>query len=282
MTTILIEERTLLWIGTMFYSIGFGYVLFSLKRRRSHSRLAVLLLAVVGFCFQTSGLYLRGLEVKSCPVGNVFEIIQFITWSVVLLYLAVGPAFRISLLGFFSVGMAAILGNLSLSITTWDRPYERSIFGDNPWIEAHASSAMFSYGVFAVLALTSAMYLLQNYGLKGKKYTAVYSVLPSIVQLAQINRRLLMTGVFVLTFSLIVGAYYWVGDWEQVRIPKLLISLIIWLAYTLALVLNLSNKLLSRKFAWSCLTIFALALFSIWPVDASRPSDRDTELHGND
>ena len=54
MNTILTEERTLLWIGTIFYSIGFGYVLFSLKRRRSHSRqILVICPAFVTDCLET-------------------------------------------------------------------------------------------------------------------------------------------------------------------------------------------------------------------------------------
>ena len=45
-----------------------------------------------------------GAEIKACPLGNTFEISQFIAWSLVLLYFIIGPAFRLRLLGFFTAG----------------------------------------------------------------------------------------------------------------------------------------------------------------------------------
>ena len=183
MTETLTDERTILWVAALLYCAGFGYVLTFLLLKRKHSRVAVLILVSLGFILQTVGLYLRGLRVESCPLGNIFEIVQFLTWSLILLYLAIGPAFRVSLLGFFSSGFAATLGLLSLAVSPWDEPYQTTAFGGNPWIEVHAATALFSYGVFALLFLTSAMYLLQNHGLRTKRFAGLFSILPSIVQL---------------------------------------------------------------------------------------------------
>ncbi len=273
MALILSDERTILWISTLLYCTGFSYVLVCLTKRRTHSSIFNLSVIGTGLFLQTFGLYLRGLEVRSCPLGNIFEIVQFIVWSAVLLYLVVGPAFRVSLLGFFSSGLAAVLSTISLLVSVWDHPYELSRHGAGPWIETHAATAMFSYGVFGVLALTSVMYLLQNFGLKQKRFRGLFTLLPSIVQLDQINIRLLVTGVAVLTFSLSVGAYYWLGQGELVRLPKLLITLSIWIAYMVVLLLHRANRLLSLKFAWSCIFLFGLALISVWPVDASRAAE---------
>jgi HemX protein len=44
-----------------------------------------------------------------CPLGNTFEIVQFVAWSAMLLYFFVGTAFRVSLLGLFTAGYAATL-----------------------------------------------------------------------------------------------------------------------------------------------------------------------------
>ena len=273
MPSILSDERAILWISTLLYCAGFAYVLMCLTKKRLHSSVFNLSLIGAGFIFQTFALYLRGHEVKSCPLGNPFEIVQFIVWSAVLLYLVVGPAFRVSLLGFFSSGLAAVLSTISLLVPIWDSPYELRRFAAGPWIETHAATAMFSYGVFGVLALTSVMYLLQNFGLKQKRMRGLFSLLPSIVQLDQINMRLLVTGVLVLTFSLSVGVYYWIGQGEMVRLPKLLVTVSIWFAYLVILCLHRANKLLSLKFAWCCIFLFGIALISIWPVNASRAEE---------
>jgi hypothetical protein len=44
----------------------------------------------------------------------------------------------------------------------------------------------------------------------------------------------------------------------------------VWLAYLLALLLRLGRKLVSQRLAWTCLALFAAALLSLGPVNASR------------
>lgn len=278
MTEALLNEYAILWVAALLYCAGFGYVLTALFLKRKHSQVAVLAFVSLGFIIQTIGLYLRGLKVESCPLGNIFEIVQFLTWSLILLYLAIGPAFRVSLLGFFSSGFAATLVLLSLLVSPWDEPYQTNAFGGNVWIEVHAATALFSYGAFALLFLTAAMYLLQTHGLRHKRFTGLFSILPSIVQLDQINRRLLFTGVLVLTFSLIVGTNYWVGAWDQVALPKLLFTVATWAAYTAVFILHLSRKIIGVRFAWFCIVIFILALVSVWPVNESRSSQSRIEV----
>src|SRR5690606_13094825 len=114
----------------------------------------------------------RGLAVQSCPIGNPFEVLQFVSWSIVLIYILTGPVFRTSLLGSFCAVLAGLLSVGSLLVPSWDQPYPAgALFGGDAWVEAHAAIALFSYGLFGMLAVTSVMYLLQNYGLKHKRTT---------------------------------------------------------------------------------------------------------------
>jgi len=263
-------DRSWIWIGVLLYTGGFFFGLAYLVRARKHSGLALFGIVLAGFIAQTLGLYLRGSAVGGCPLGNRFEIIQFIVWSLILLYMAVGPVFRMSLLGFFSAGLASFLGLLSLSIGEWDAIRRAGLFGDNVWIELHAALAIFSYGVFALLALTAAMYLLQNYSLKQKKVKGLFPFLPSIIQLDHMILRLLGTGVALLSASLIMGSFYWVQDLGSVDWAKLTVTIGIWLAYLLLLFLRMRRNVVAQTLAWTCITLFVLALASIWPVAQSR------------
>src|SRR5690606_6423678 len=110
------------------------------------------------------------------------------------------------------------------------------IFGGNAWIEFHAALALFSYGVFGLLALTSIMYLLRNYSLKNKRLSGIFSFLPPIVDLDQINVRLLATGVLLLAASLGVGSVYWLQATETVNLTKILMTVGVWIAFCVALV----------------------------------------------
>jgi HemX protein len=265
-------DRALLWLGALCYLAGFvaGCVALAQRRQSSGTQLTLNTLMAAGLAFQLIGLYLRGAAVGGCPLGNKFEIVQFVSWSAMVLYFVVGPAFRISLLGLFTAGYAGCLAVFSLLVPQWDLTRGVKIFGNNPWIELHAALAVFSYGVFGILSLTSIMHLLQNWNLKHKRLDGLFWFLPSIVQLDQINFRLILAGVGLLTFSLGVGASWWVRDVATVDGPKLAVTLGVWLAYLVALILRMRHRLVSARFAWVCLALFFIALLSLGPVNDSR------------
>ncbi len=265
-------DRAFLWLGALFYFAGFLTGLMDLLRRTPTPPRRTLLnsLLVAGWVFQMSGLYVRGLASGGCPLGNTFEIVQFVAWSAMVLYFFVGTAFRLSLLGLFTAGYAGSLAVVSLLIGPWDQVHGQKIFGNNPWIELHAALAVFSYGVFGLLALTSTMYLLQNWSLKHKRLNGLFWFLPSVVQLDQINVRMLMLGVLLLSISLGVGAVWWSRDTASVNMPKLVVTVAVWFAYFAVLGLRWRSRLVSGRFAWVCITMFMLAMMSLGPVNSSR------------
>ncbi len=263
-------DRQWLWLAAGFYLGGFVLGTWSLLRRGRPSGVAVYTLIALGYGLQLAGLGLRGRAVGGCPLGNNLEVYQFIAWSAITLYLVIGVTFRSSVLGYFTAALAATLTLVSLAIPAWDPARRIHIFGGNPWIELHAALAVFSYGVFGLLALTSLMLLLRNFSLKSKHPGGLFSFLPSMLDLDHIGLRLLTAGVVLLAASLAVGSVYWLREPESVSVPKLLITVAVWLAYLAALILRLRGRLLAQRFAWTGLALFAAALLSLWPVDASR------------
>lgn len=270
----LLTDRALLWLGALLYLGGFALGCAGLVRRQppgAGRRSLLLGVLAAGLLAQTAGLYVRGMAVGGCPLGNKFEIVQFVAWSAMVLYFVVGPAFRVSLLGLFAAGYGALLAFVSLLIPQWDEVRARNIFGQNAWIELHAALAVFSYGVFGLLALTSIMYLVQTWSLKHKRQSNLAWLLPSVVQLEQINLRLLLAGVAILAFSLGVGAAWWVRDTAMVNLPKLLVTVSVGAAYLAVLGLRLAGRLHSVRLAWTCVVLFLAALVSLGPVSANRP-----------
>jgi len=182
----------------------------------------------------------------------------------------VGVTFRSSVLGYFTSCLGAALTILSLSIPAWDAVRRTHIFGGNPWIELHAALAIFSYGVFGLLALTSGLFLLRHFSLKSKRLGGWFSFLPSILDLDHIEVRLLGAGVALLTLALAFGSVYWSRDTAPVNHSKLVATLAVWAAAAVALGLRAMGRLLARRFAWACLLLFAGALLSLKAVDDSR------------
>jgi ABC-type uncharacterized transport system permease subunit len=270
MTFLGLGDRAWLWLAAACYSIGFLLGTAALLRDRRQSRLVIYAIIGGGFILQTLGLYLRGQAVKGCPIGNTFEIFQFTAWSAISLYLVVGATFRLSLLGYFTSCLSAVLTLLSLANPVWDATRHIAAFGGNAWVEFHAALALFSYGVFALLALTSLMYLLQTYSLKHKHLHGLFSFLPSILELDHISLRLLVAGVVLMTWSLGLGSVHWAQDLSSVDLTKLLVTAGVWFAYAVAMILRLWSKLVSQRLAWACVALFAVALLSLGPVNASR------------
>lgn len=265
-------DRALLWLGALLYLAGFLTGLLALLRRTNAPppQLWLNTMLVAGWMAQMAGLYVRGMAAGGCPLGNSFELVQFVAWSAMVVYFFVGTAFRVSLLGLFTAGYAGALSLASLLIPAWDATRGQKVFGDNPWIEIHAALAVFSYGVFGLLALTASMHLLQNWSLKHKKLSGLFWFLPSVVQLDQINTRMLTLGVLLLTFSLGVGASWWVRAPDAVDLAKVLVTVSVWFAYLMLGLLRWRAFLVSVRFSWICVVMFLLALVSLGPVNSSR------------
>lgn len=271
------SDRTWLWAAAALYLIGFVQGTVALLRGDRPSGTATYILIAVGYVLQFVGLGIRGKAIGGSPLTNAFEVFQFTAWSAITLYLVVGVRFRNSLLGYFTSCLTAALTVVSLSLPAWDATHRTHIFGTNPWIELHATLALFSYGVFALLSLTSVMYLLRNYSLKSKRIGGWFSFLPSILDLDHIGVRLLAAGVIILGISLGMGSIYWIRDTSTVNLTKLLLTVGLWIAYLLAFMLRIKGQLLSQRFAWACLGLFFVALLSLGAVDASRhPVDPHT------
>ncbi len=266
-------DRTWLWFAAAAYLAGFILGTVALLRDRRASNGLMYGLIAAGFVVQTIGLYLRGLAVKGCPLGNAFEMFQFTAWSAISLYLMIGAVFRLSLLGYFTAMLTAALTLISLAIPAWDATRRVGIFGGNAWIEFHAALALFSYGVFGLLALTSVMFLLRNYSLKHKHLSGMFAFLPSIRDLDHISLRLLTAGVGLMTTSLAVGAVWFARESSGDHTLKLIATVIVWFAYALTLGLRLGGRLVAQRLAWVCTVLFALALLSLGAVDSDRSPD---------
>ena len=267
------DTRDLLWIAASCYAFavlfGFASTHFT---KSSLCKQGTLFTIILGFLFQTRGLYLRGLEISGCPLGNNLERVQFITWSLILTFLILRILWKLNLLGSLCSGMAAIFGIISLVNDGWDNAYwvDQSytrLFSD-PWIELHASIAIFSYGIFALLAIVSVMYLIQRKALLSRKTGLWGSFLPPIHDLDHSAFRLLLIGTLFLTLSIIVGGMHWLRHPEFVTSLKLFLTLLLWAGYSILFFLRYKNRLFGSKFSQVAIALFLIAMVSMGFVNS--------------
>lgn len=273
-------EQWLLLIGTLGYVGALVLTLVRLLNRREPLHGINLLLILAGWLVQSSGMWMLGLEAGSCPIRNPFEVLQFVSWSIVILYLFTGQVFRLSLFGTGSGALAAVIAFSAYLIPGANRIGAHSMLGGDPRIEAHAALALFSYGIFGLLAVLSALYLLQNYSLKTKKYSGIFRFLPSIIDMDVVLLRLLIMACVVYSISIAIGALYWFEHMDQVGIAKLIFTVSLWIAYWIVLILRATNKLFGTRLAWACIILLIAALFTLWPVEESRDHTSRIPAHG--
>lgn len=266
--------RSAISAGAFIYLCAFLFGITALLRQKSYPKSVMFALLLSGFIFQSLGLNLRGVQVKGCPMGNLLEISQFISWSLVLLYFIVGTAFSLRLLGLFTAGLASCISIISLLIPGWDAPYSTET-NVNPWIELHASLAIFSYAIFAIVALVSTMFLIQQHGLKKKQFKGLYKYLPSVQILDLVAKRLLIIGVIVLSAALLFGVVFWISYPERVPFLKLLPTCLLWLGYLSVMILRIRKKLVTRKHAIASIALFIFAIASLWPVQLVRNKNKE-------
>ena len=278
------QDKIYLLIATFLFAIGFVYGFYTILRGHKYQGLLLFAFIIGGFAFQTLGLNIRGAKVMSCPLGNLFEIIQFISWSLIMAYIIIRYVLKLQLLELFTTFIASALSFFSFLYPQWDKPYENSLFGGNKWIEMHAALAVFSYGIYALMAAVAVMYLIQHYSLKRKLPSKVYNFLPSISSSLEGSYKLLLTALLFYSISAVVGSMYWFQDFESISKLKFTMTIALW-AFSISLVfLRKKDVVFGEVFAWLCLLLFNFAILTVLPIDnRSSNKTRDTsgivELH---
>jgi len=251
-------DRLLLVISTFCFLFGFAYTMHALGARAyRHSPLNFFAI-LTGFLCQSGFLYLRGQQVGRCPLTSFFEVLVFLSWSLVLFYLLIGPAYRLSLLGAFTSPLAFGLQVIALLVLK-DTPV-RVALPPNPWMELHAAISIVAYGAFALAGVAGVMYLAQERQLKTHHIHSIFYHLPPIRDLAVANGRLIFTGFSLLAIGIASG--FMVGNWQS-HADKVAWSVGVWVLYGAIIGLSKGRRLSPRKVAWMSVVAFSVALVTL-------------------
>lgn len=253
-------------LATVFYSIAFFYSLYHLLHHTTGSKSIFFLFFISGFLAQGLALYYRGIALGGFPLTNTLELLQVISWSTVFLIILFQIAFGPRLLAFFGSGFISIIGLISLLFYNTQSTLPIANILQNPWIEFHAVLASFAYGAFGLLAVSSLMYLLQDYSLSHKYFGGFFNLLPSLRQLNEINQRLLLIGLVALSIAIGIGTLSWLGNSANVTLFKIIATWGLLICYLSLYLLKYIKSLNLKKSAWASLLLFIMAILSLWPV----------------
>src|SRR5438477_4171332 len=107
-------DRNLLIVSTFFFLAAVGHTLWELRAGTFRPAQFSFFAIGDGFILRTAFLSVRGHALGRCPLTNLYEVFIFLAWSVALIYLLIGPAYRLSLMGAFTAPLVVLLQGLAL------------------------------------------------------------------------------------------------------------------------------------------------------------------------
>jgi HemX protein len=256
-------ERYLLVISTVCFLAAVGRTIFELRTGVFRPMRFNFFVIGLGFIFQTAFLSVRGHALGRCPLTNLPEVFIFLAWSVALIYLLVGPVYRLSLMGAFTAPLVVLLQGFALTGPV--NQHHRSRLPANPWLEFHASMSLVAYGAFALACIAGVMYLVQERQLKTHHLHSIFYHLPPLTDLFAAITRLLWFGFALYTLGLASG--FLVGQplpWLQA-----ICAIGVWLLYAAILQGRHLRRLAPKRVAALCIIGFSAALTLLWGITFS-------------
>ena len=253
-------ERAFLVSATVCFLLGFAYSMYALGARvREPSRWNFAIMGI-GFLLQCGFLQMRGRVVGRCPLTNLFEVLVFLSWAVVLLYFVVGSTYRLSLLGTFTAPLVfLILTVAQLLPVAWVPAVRKPSAGF--WPELHAAVSLVAYGAFALACVAGVMYLVQERLLKRHRVNSFFQNLPPIADLSVAMLRLLLAGFILLTAGLVAG---FLAGTMRAHLATVAWAAGVWLLYGVLLLLRATHRFSSRRIAWLSVGAFTVVLTTLW------------------
>ena len=253
-------DRQFLVASTIFFLAAFVRTVLALRSGHFRPGGFNFLMIGLGFVFQTAFLYLRGHALGRCPITNLFEVFAFLSWSISLIYMLVGPTYRLSLMGAFTAPLVLVIQTFAL-LAPIDRPHiaKRPV---NAWLEFHASMSMVAYGAFALACIAGLMYLVQERQLKTRQLHSIFYHLPPLTDLFTAITRLLWLGFGLYTAGLISG--FFTG--EPLPWIKMTLACGVWIFYAAILQGQQLRRLTPKRVATLCVVAFVAAVTVLWGI----------------
>jgi HemX protein len=255
-----VQERYLLILSTLCFLATVVHTIVELRAGVFRPARFNFFAIAAGFVLQTVFLSERGHTLGRCPLTNLFEVFIFLAWSVALIYLVIGPTYRLSLMGAFTAPVIFVIQTFALLAPIDTRHSHR--LPANPWLEFHASVSMIAYGAFALACIAGVMYLVQERQIKTHHLHTIFYYLPPLDALYGAITRLLWAGFALYTLGLISG--FFVG--HPLPRVQIICAFAVWILYAAILQGRHLRRLAPKRVAALCIIGFSAALTLLWGI----------------
>lgn len=228
------NDTFLVSIATFLYFFGAFIFFVAFVFQKRSLRIAALIFAAAGFCFETTAIIMRWilsyqLEIGHAPLSNLYESLVFFSWSIMCVLLVVWRRYGNDAIGAMASFFAFLLpayASLSGSVTTEIQPLIPALRSN--WLISHVVSSFLAYACFAISFIISVLFLIRK-----KAGGRIAAIMPDAPVFDDMGYRMTSIGFVLLSLGIITGAAwadtawgrYW--GWD----PKETWSLITWMIY---------------------------------------------------
>ena len=214
---------------------------------------------------QTLFIVLFIIETKRFPILSLYEGVFFYAWLLTTLSIVLHCIVRVDLPVFF----INVLSFVFMTIHLFAPETNDQIVGDSLVSEMlliHISFAIVSYAAFSVAFVFSLLYLILYRILKQKKFTNLWSRLPSLQQMVKWINLSTIIGIPLLLISLILGLEWAFLTLENVSVfdVKILGSFIVSIVYLIIFLLHRKGKLIGMVYAQVHIYLFLLVVINFF------------------
>lgn len=200
------------------------------------------------------------------PMVNVYQVLGAVGFAVAATYLWIETRTKTLYSGPFILSLVLIFQiiNTLFPKLDWDVPeILRSML-----FSIHVSAAVLGYSAFAVSAVYGLMYLIQYQAIRAKRFGLAFRRLPSLDILDRMNFHAVRAGLGFLTIAIIIGMIWSSRIYGHIQIdPKVLIAVLTWGLYGLALLGRTFTGWRGPRMAFSSVIGFIVIMFSVFAVN---------------
>jgi len=226
-------------------------------------RSAFWLISIV-WVMQTAFIIINIFETKRFPILSLSEGIYFYAWLLVTLSIFLHCIARVDLPVFFVNILGFVFMTIRLFAPNNLNPVLKTLESEMLFI--HISFAIFAYAAFSISFVFSILYLVLYRLLKKKKYTKIWSRLPSLTQMTQWMNYSIIIGIPILVISILLGleSAFMKVDSVSIFDAKIVGSFVILIIYVVVLLLKQRGKITGTSFAWIQIYAYFVVLINFF------------------
>lgn len=212
-------------------------------------------------------IILRGFYFDHFPMASIFEAASTIALAIALIYLYIEHRLKVKTTGYFILVFIFFLQLFSSAFITFVPNIPEILH--SPFFIFHTSAAILGYSALMVSAIYGLMYLLLFHDIKRNRFGVVYSRLPSLETLNEMNIRAAILGFSSLTVAIILGflwSYKIFHEFFHLD-AKIVIAIVTWFIYGMEIFGKRFLGWAGKRLAYLSLSGFAVILFSLVAVN---------------